>query len=151
MINQSYERAARIQQRAYQIYDETFMFGCIVRAVRWLLRLPIQLRFLDNVNRDQYTPGKVEQRAVDLDAIVGTSGRANRFDNRFRPMQRRNKDRWASIAMGMMDDITRVPPINVIQVGEEYYVVDGHHRVSAARALRKVFIDARVTVWEPID
>lgn len=149
MMEQSYGRAARIQQRANQMFGEMYTLGLFIRAARMLLQLPVQLRFLDQVKREQFVPGGMQQRAVDLDAIVGTTGRANRFDHRFRPMMRRSQDRWVSIASIMMDDITRVPPIDVIQVGDEYYVVDGHHRVSAARALGKVFIDARITAWEP--
>ncbi len=150
MIEQSYGRMARIQEHAIQMFAEMYTVGILMRAWRWVLQMPVQLRFLDEIDRSQYEPDHVEERAVDLDAIVGTTGRANRFDHRFRPMQRRSKDRWASIAIGMMDDITRMPPIELIRVGDDYYVVDGHHRVSAARALRKLFIDARVTVWKSV-
>lgn len=149
MIQQSYGRMARIRERANQLFTEMYMSGLVMRALRRLLQQPTQLRFVDSIDLSQYTPQPVEYRAVDIDLIVGTSGRSNRFDNHFRPMMCRSKNRWASIAVGMMDDITRIPPIDVIQVGDAYYVVDGHHRVSAARGLRKVFIDARVTVWEP--
>ena len=38
----------------------------------------------------------------------------------------------------------RLPSVELIQVGEVYYVSDGHHRVSVARALKYDFIDAVV-------
>jgi hypothetical protein len=38
------------------------------------------------------------------------------------------------------------PPILVHKVGENYYVEDGHHRVSIAQAMGMTFIQARV--WE---
>jgi hypothetical protein len=41
-----------------------------------------------------------------------------------------------------------LPPIDVILVGEQYFVRDGHHRVSVARSLGQVEIEANVTVWE---
>ncbi|MEO0562483.1 MAG: ParB N-terminal domain-containing protein, partial [Chloroflexota bacterium] len=68
---------------------------------------------------------------------------------RFHPMQTRSRDRWVSVATGLLTDVTNMPPVDLIRVGDDYYVVDGHHRISAARALRKVFIDARVTEWVP--
>src|ERR687886_2350641 len=37
-----------------------------------------------------------------------------------------------------------LPPIEVYALGEEYYVVDGHHRVAAARALGYLYLDALV-------
>jgi hypothetical protein len=38
-------------------------------------------------------------------------------------------------------------PVQLIQVGAEYYVRDGHHRVSVTRALGQDTIEAEVTVW----
>jgi hypothetical protein len=38
-----------------------------------------------------------------------------------------------------------MPPIRVKRVGDMHFVVDGHHRVSAARALGLDTLDARVT------
>jgi hypothetical protein len=37
-------------------------------------------------------------------------------------------------------------PIEVIKVGNDYFVVDGHHRTSVARSAGMAFIDAEV--WE---
>jgi ParB-like chromosome segregation protein Spo0J len=41
-----------------------------------------------------------------------------------------------------------LPPIEVIQIGEHYFVNDGHHRISVARALGIAYIDALVEVWQ---
>jgi hypothetical protein len=46
------------------------------------------------------------------------------------------------------DESVPLPPIKLIQVGDCYYVRDGHHRLSVARALGEQFIEAEVTVWE---
>jgi hypothetical protein len=37
-----------------------------------------------------------------------------------------------------------LPAIEVYALGEEYYVVDGHHRVAAALALGQLYLDALV-------
>jgi hypothetical protein len=41
----------------------------------------------------------------------------------------------------------KLPPVALIQVGDVYFVKDGHHRISVARALGQVEIEAVVTVW----
>ena len=41
-----------------------------------------------------------------------------------------------------------LPPIELIRLGDTYYVRDGHHRVSVARALGQDEIDAQVIVWD---
>lgn len=46
---------------------------------------------------------------------------------------------------------TPLPPVVLIRVGEVYYVVDGHRRISVARALHQSYIDSVVTVWELAD
>jgi hypothetical protein len=38
-----------------------------------------------------------------------------------------------------------LPPISVVQLGEQHFVLDGHHRVSVARSLGMSAIDAEVT------
>jgi hypothetical protein len=41
-----------------------------------------------------------------------------------------------------------LPAIDLLQVGDTYFVRDGHHRISVARALGADYIDANVTVLE---
>ena len=41
-----------------------------------------------------------------------------------------------------------LPPVSLVQVGGCYFVEDGHHRISVARALGETVIDAEVTVWD---
>jgi hypothetical protein len=40
--------------------------------------------------------------------------------------------------------------VELIQVGDLYFVRDGHHRISVARAWGQATIDAEVTVWEVV-
>lgn len=81
---------------------------------------------------------------VALDAIVGTVDRRGEFDRRFRPTSRRARSRWESIATAMRRGDS-LPPIDVLRIGEIYFVRDGHNRVSVARALGRADIDARIT------
>jgi hypothetical protein len=83
-------------------------------------------------------------RVVPLDAIVGTVDRAREFDRSFRPTSGRVRSRWESIAAAMRRGES-MPPVDLLRIGEIYFVRDGHHRVSVARALGRADIDALVT------
>jgi hypothetical protein len=81
---------------------------------------------------------------VPLDAIVGTVDRGRDFDRRFRPTSGRVRSRWEHIAAAMRRG-DAMPPVDLVRIGEIYFVRDGHHRVSVARALGRTDIDAIVT------
>jgi hypothetical protein len=66
------------------------------------------------------------------------------FDRRFRPTSNRVRERWERLALAQRRGES-IPPIDVYQVGELYFVVDGHHRVSIALAMGQKVIDAYVT------
>jgi hypothetical protein len=95
-------------------------------------------------------------RTIPLDAIVGTlDRRQGEFDRAFRPTSTGVRDRWKRIAAARARG-EYLPPIEVYKVGDLYFVEDGHHRVSVARALGDGVIDARVrevrtTVGAPPD
>lgn len=81
---------------------------------------------------------------VPLDAIVGTVDRGRDFDRSFRPTTDRVRSRWEHIATAMRRG-EAMPPVDLVRVGQLYFVRDGHHRVSVARALGHTDIDAMVT------
>jgi hypothetical protein len=83
-------------------------------------------------------------RVVPLDAIVGTVDREREFDRNFRPTSGRVRSRWEHLDAAMRRGES-MPPIDLLKVGELYFVRDGHHRVSVSRALGRVDIDAGVT------
>jgi len=83
-------------------------------------------------------------KVVPLDQIVGSVGRGRDFDRRFRPTSARSRGRWEQIAAAARRGES-FPPIDLMKVGELYFVRDGHHRVSVARALGRTDIDAYTT------
>ncbi|HEX3049199.1 MAG TPA: hypothetical protein VHP83_00980 [Aggregatilineaceae bacterium] len=85
-------------------------------------------------------------RSVAIEQIRGTMDKVDSFDIDFNPTQEYNAMRWTSVATAILSG-TAMPPVELIQVGDVYYVVDGHHRVSISHALRHRYIDAEVTVW----
>jgi hypothetical protein len=81
---------------------------------------------------------------VALDAIVGTVDRERDFDRSFRPTSGRVRSRWENIAAAMRRG-EPLPPVDLVRIGEIYFVRDGHNRVSVARALGRRDIEAYVT------
>ena len=80
-------------------------------------------------------------RSIPLDAIVGTVDPTADFDANFRPATDRVASRWQRVARAHRDG-RPLPPIDVIERPDGYYVLDGRHRVSVARALGNDRIDA---------
>jgi len=81
---------------------------------------------------------------IPLDAIVGTVDPTTDFDAGFRPAADRVSSRWQSIARAHRAG-RALPPIVVVKRPDGYYVLDGRHRVSVARALGQDRIDAWVS------
>jgi len=81
---------------------------------------------------------------IPLDAIIGSVDKVRDFDRRFRPTSDKSRARWERIARASRVG-EEIPPIDVYKLGDYYFVRDGHHRVSVARALRLKLIEAEVT------
>ena len=88
--------------------------------------------------------GAAGLREIPLDAIRGTlePNRAAQFDSDFRPAAS-IRDRWQSIWLAEHRGAV-LPPISVVQIGCEFAIRDGHHRVSVARARGACMISAVV-------
>lgn len=79
---------------------------------------------------------------IPLDRIVGSVGRYRDFTRAFLPRSHVSADRWMRI--DRLHGKARLPPIDVFKVGDVYFVRDGNHRVSVARARRQKLIEAWV-------
>jgi hypothetical protein len=84
---------------------------------------------------------------VAISQIRGSEGRCNDFDGDFNPIQDHCMSRWLRVAAARDQDKV-LPPVELIRVGDVYFVRDGHHRISVARALGQLDIEAEVTVWQ---
>lgn len=81
---------------------------------------------------------------IPVEQIVGTISRQSDFDHKFRPLNKYLRERWVNTYLTLERD--GWSPILVHKVGDQYFVEDGHHRVSVARALGITFLQSRV--WE---
>jgi nucleotide-binding universal stress UspA family protein/uncharacterized ParB-like nuclease family protein len=88
-------------------------------------------------------PGGLQE--IPLDAIVGSVGRYTDFTRSFLPRREVSQERWARVEMAASDP-RGLPPIDVYQIGQVYFVADGNHRVSVARQRGAKTILAHVTV-----
>jgi hypothetical protein len=84
-------------------------------------------------------------REIPLEKIGGTlePSRAAQFDSAFRPVARSARKRWERIWLAENRGAV-LPPISVVRIDDRYAVLDGHHRVSVARARGAISIDATV-------
>jgi nucleotide-binding universal stress UspA family protein len=92
------------------------------------------------IGQDNYLPRRLED--IPLDSIIGTVGRYDDFDRQFLPRKEAAKSRWAGIRLAVEGQ--GLPPIEVYKLGEVYFVLDGHHRVSVAREVGAKSIEAYV-------
>lgn len=81
---------------------------------------------------------------IPLARIVGSVDKVRDFDRFFRPTSNRSRARWERIAQASRRG-EEIPPIDVYKLGDLYFVRDGHHRVSVAKALGLDVIEANVT------
>lgn len=83
-------------------------------------------------------------QTIPLNKIVGSVNRFEDFDRGFLPRNSRTRSRWQRIDRAWHRGIA-LPAIEVIQIGDIYFVKDGNHRVSVARQHGQEYIEAEVT------
>ena len=88
------------------------------------------------------------RQEIPLDAIVGSVGRYSDFTRTFLPRQDSDEQRWTDVKNAMTQSGNSLPPIEVYQIGEVYFVVDGNHRVSVAQRQGMEHISAYVTEYQ---
>ncbi len=82
--------------------------------------------------------------SVPVCEIVGSEDRVGDFDRDFNPLREATRDRWLSVYSAWVNGVA-LPPIELVRGPGGYYVRDGHHRLSVARALRQDYIEAVVS------
>jgi hypothetical protein len=130
-------------QRARRAYLATRLVGRLTPG-RTRRRRPFAL---DGVAALSW--GSARLRVIPLPAVVGTVDATHDFDARFRPAAAHLAARWQRVALAHRQG-TQLPPISVIERPEGYYVLDGRHRVSVARALGQRDIEAWVSPVLPV-
>ena len=115
------------------------------RAFAAISGQPTTLLDYDEIKQSLHIGGPIYRgvQTVRVDQIVGSLNRYHEFDRAFLPAENQLAARWQSIDNAFYKDIS-LPPVVLYKVGQVYFVVDGHHRVSVARQQGQEFIDAEV-------
>lgn len=87
--------------------------------------------------------GRRQLKEIPLDAIVGSVGRYTDFTRSFLPKRSIEQSRWTGVKVAV-SGLVGLPSIEVYQIGEVFFVLDGNHRVSVARQLGATHIEAYV-------
>ncbi len=85
---------------------------------------------------------------VPLEQIIGSVGRYHDFDRKFRLRHHLSLDRFEHVK-NLMQAGESLPPVKLYQIKDEYYVLDGNHRVAAAKALGHQQIKASIIEFLP--
>lgn len=91
----------------------------------------------------------VGKQTVTISQIRGSAseGRSHDFDANFRPLKSHTAARWQGVYAARERGL-KLSPVRLIRVGNIYFVEDGHHRISVAKARGEQIIEAEVTVWQ---
>ena len=109
-----------------------------------------RLLSFDDVRRERVANNRLHRgtRVVEVDEIVGSVGRWRDFDRSFLPARASIGERWKRIdrAFQRGEDL---PPVELYEAGEAYFVVEGHHRVSVACYHDVPTVEAAVAEFRP--
>jgi hypothetical protein len=139
------ERISPEQERrqAGYLFDMAYERGLYRKVWTKLTGRKHELRSLNHYPSRDQTRRLSEVLNVRLDQIVGSEGRSADFDANFNPLKRHIRPRWVGIFIALQSGIP-LPPVELIRMGNEYFVRDGHHRISVAKARGQLEIEARI-------
>ena len=135
------------ESEALDLYERTHQRGWWYRAAALLRRRPTNLLDLARIIAGSTISARrsLGAQTVPIRQIRGSEGRRVDFDMAFHPIQNHTRSRWMGIAVVWLQN-ANLPPVDLIRLGDIYFVRDGHHRISVARTLGRHFVDAEVTV-----
>jgi hypothetical protein len=109
-----------------------------------------RLLSFDDVRRELVANNRLQRgtRVVEVDQIVGSVGRWRDFDRSFLPARASVGHKWKRIDRAFQRG-EELPPVDLYEIGDAYFVVDGHHRVSVARYHDVPTLEASVAEFHP--
>ena len=135
--------------RSLTLFKKAFAKGQKARLLAALLNKRNKLLSIEQITMGKaiYTRCCSGLQTVPINMIQGSEARSEDFDRSFNPLKEYNMHRWMGVATIRLKG-RALPVVDLIQIGELFIVIDGHHRVSVARALGEEFIEANVTRWQ---
>jgi hypothetical protein len=137
--------SSELHQRVVSDFSRARRKSFLHRLSALFLGKPTQLLSYEEIKNNLHIGGPVYRgvQTVPVEAIIGSLNRYQEFDRAFLPVEDHLASRWQNVDLAFYKDIS-LPPVLLYKVGQVYFVVDGHHRVSVAREQGQKFIDAEV-------
>ena len=106
------------------------------------------LLLLDEVRRNVRLLSRSDAgiQTVMIENIVGSENRSKDFDRNWQPLKESHRERWMNIAMARTNDVG-LPAVDLVKIGDAFFVRDGHHRISVASLYGQLEIEARLSEW----
>ncbi len=135
----------QISEKARADFQRARFKAFINRLRGTLSGQPSMLLSYDDIKGKLHIGGPIYRgvQTVRVDQIAGSLNRYHEFDRVFLPASDKLAERWQSVNRAFYQEIS-LPPVVLYKVGQVYFVVDGHHRVSVAREQGQLYIEAEV-------
>lgn len=134
----SFEESRRI---AHHLFERAHLRAQVRRLVAKLTGRNLSLHSLAHAPVYRQSQRSSRVTYIPLKHIKGSEGRSEDFDDQFNPLKTHNLERWIGIVVARHSCIA-LPPVELVRDGDDYYVRDGHHRISVAKALGQIEIEA---------
>ena len=134
-----------LNSRVRADFSKARLKSFINQVVSALSGKPTTLLSYDEVKENLHIGGPIYRgvKTIRVDQIAGSLNRYHEFDRAFLPKEDQLASRWQKVDRAFYQEIN-LPPVVLYKVGEVYFVVDGHHRVSVAREQGQIFIEAEI-------
>jgi len=121
-------------------------FKAFINRIRSTLAgSPTTLLSYDEIKEKLHIGGPIYRgvQTIRVEQIAGSLNRYHEFDRVFLPASNKLAERWQRVNRAFYQEVS-LPPVVLYKVGQVYFVVDGHHRVSVAREQGQIYIEAEV-------
>lgn len=135
------EPHVHVHQIAGRLFAQAYGLGIRNRLLAKLFGKTNELQTLSR--RPTTTRRSNRIITVAISKIVGSESRSDDFDAEFNPLKEHNRERWIGIAVARQRGVV-LPAVELVQAGNQYYIRDGHHRISVAKALGQLDIEAYI-------
>ena len=135
----------QINEQAHADFQRARFKAFMNRVWGALSGQPSTLLSYDEIKEKLHIGGPIYRgvKTVRVDQIAGSLNRYQDFDRVFLPASDTLAQRWQSVNRAFYQEIS-LPPVVLYKVGQVYFVVDGHHRVSVTREQGQIYIEAEV-------
>jgi hypothetical protein len=134
-------------QLAHDDFEHAMRKGRQRRLMKRLTKKSTRLQSFAAIRNQFHGMRTLGLQTINMRCITGSVGRESDFDAEFNPRAPHVRHRWVEIDIAYYTDV-HLPPVELYKVGDHYYVIDGHHRISVLRRHGQRFIDAYVTEIE---